>query len=71
MFQVLVTAVGRRTLGVSWAGEALAVPGKQLSSSHITRVVTQHLWLQGQAGVGILQQIVADFSTHFQRDRIL
>lgn len=63
MSWVLVTAMGRRMLRVSWAGCASAVPGKQLLTSHISRVVTQHLWLQGQAGIGILQRIVADFPT--------
>lgn len=61
MCRALVAAVGRRMLGVSRAGEALAVPGKQLNTSHISRVVTQHLGLLGQAGIGILQRIVADF----------
>lgn len=63
MCRALVTAVGRRMLGVSRAGEASAVPGKQLNTSHISRVVTQHLWLLGQAGIGILQRIAADFLT--------
>lgn len=63
MCRALVTAAERRMLGVSRAGEASAVPGKQLNTSHISRVVTQHLWLLGQAGIGILQRIAADFPT--------
>lgn len=37
MCRALVTAAGRRMLGVSRAGEASAVPGKQLNTSHISR----------------------------------
>lgn len=59
----ILLATGRRMLGVSRAGEASAVPGKQLNTSHISRVVTQHLWLLGQAGIGILQRMAADFPT--------